>query len=71
MSFRDDETHLRDIVRSIALIEDFIGGMSFEIYEQDLKTKSAVERQLQVITEAAYRLGDHAEEVCPGPDWKG
>jgi uncharacterized protein with HEPN domain len=38
---------------------------------KDIKTKSAVERQLQIITEAAYRLGDEADTVCPGPDWKG
>lgn len=36
-----------------------------------MKTKSAVERQLQILTEAAYRLGDEADLVCPGPDWKG
>ncbi len=45
--------------------------MDFEAYQGDLKTKSAVERQLQIITEAAYRLGDEAEVLCPGPDWKG
>jgi uncharacterized protein with HEPN domain len=26
---------------------------------------------LQIITEAAIRLGDEAETLCPGPDWKG
>lgn len=45
--------------------------MDLEVYKQDPKTKSAVERQLQIITEAAHRLGDEAEILCPGPDWKG
>jgi uncharacterized protein with HEPN domain len=63
--------HFQDILGSIALIDLFLEGLEFEAYENDLKTKSAVERQLQIITEAAYRLGDEAEILCPGPDWKG
>ena len=62
--------HLEDILHGIGLIDAFLGEMDFHAYTQDLKTKSAVERQLQIITEAAYRLGDDAEIVCPGPDWK-
>lgn len=60
--------HFQDILESIALIDQFLMGLEFEEYENDLKTKSAVERQLQIITEAAYRLGDEAEILCPGPD---
>lgn len=52
-------------------IESFLAGKSFEAYKTDIRTKSAVERQLQIITEAAKRLGDDAETICPGPDWKG
>jgi uncharacterized protein with HEPN domain len=63
--------HFQDIVDSIALIDLFLKDFDFQEYETDLKTKSAVERQLQIITEAAYRLGDDAEVLCPGPDWKG
>lgn len=36
-----------------------------------MKTKSAVERQLQILTEAAKILGPVAEERCSGIDWKG
>jgi uncharacterized protein with HEPN domain len=63
--------HLRDILSAIELIEEFVTGFDFDAYARDLKTKSAVERQMQIITEAAYRLGDDAERLCPGPDWKG
>jgi uncharacterized protein with HEPN domain len=71
LPFRDNETHLRDILEGIDLIESFLADMDFHLYETDLKTKSAVERQLQIITEAAKRLGGDAETLCPGPDWKG
>jgi len=70
MPFRDAQTHLTDILEAIELINQFLGAMDLARYQADQKTKSAVERQLQIITEAAYRLGDEAEEVCPGPDWK-
>ncbi len=45
--------------------------MDLQAYANDLKTKSAVERQLQILTEAVIRLGDDAERICPGPDWVG
>lgn len=63
--------HLEDVLGSIGLIETFVDGLDSDSYRDDLKTKSAVERQLQILTEAAYRLGDDAEQICPGPDWKG
>jgi uncharacterized protein with HEPN domain len=63
--------HLEDLLGCIGLIETFVDGLDFDGYRDDLKTKSAVERQLQILTEAAYRLGKDAEQICPGPDWKG
>jgi uncharacterized protein with HEPN domain len=33
------------------------------------KTTSAVERELQKISEAAVRLGKEAEQLCPGVPW--
>jgi uncharacterized protein with HEPN domain len=40
--------------------------MDFEAFRQDPKTIAAVERKLQIISEAAIRLGDEAERRCPG-----
>jgi uncharacterized protein with HEPN domain len=69
--FRNAQTHFEDILQSIDHIEEFLAGIDFEGYREDRKTRSAVERELQIITEAAIRLGDEAETLCPGPDWKG
>jgi len=71
LSFRDARRHLRDVLESINNIEAFLGNMDFDVYRGDLKTKSAVERQMQIITEAAVRLGEDGERLCPGVDWKG
>jgi uncharacterized protein with HEPN domain len=43
---------LFDVLISIQRIEEFIGDMNFLVYENDLKTKSAVERQLAIVGEA-------------------
>jgi uncharacterized protein with HEPN domain len=46
-----------DIINSINIIEEFLGSINlFEEYTVDLKTKSAIERQLGVIGEATKRL---------------
>jgi uncharacterized protein with HEPN domain len=71
LPFRNARTHFEDILQSIDHIDEFLAGMDFEGYSKDRKTRSAVERELQIITEAAIRLGDEAEILCAGPDWKG
>jgi uncharacterized protein with HEPN domain len=69
LPFRDAESLLRDIADAIAAIEDFISGMDFEAFREDPKTIAAVERKLQIISEAAIRLGGEAERYCPGLPW--
>ena len=71
MPFRDVPTHLRDIQEAIDHINEFVGDMEFEAYQSDLKTKSAVERQLQIVTEAAIRLGEDDGPRLIGPEWRG
>jgi uncharacterized protein with HEPN domain len=71
LPFRDSGTHLRDIVEAIDRIHSFLDAMTFESYQADLKTKAAVERMMQIITEAAVRLGEDAPLLCPNLDWEG
>jgi uncharacterized protein with HEPN domain len=71
LPFKDARSHLRDIQESIARIDDFLGDMDFDAYRNDLKTRSAVERQLQILTEAAIRLGEVDGPKFIGPEWKG
>ncbi len=63
--------YFEDILQSIGHIRSFVAGLDADAYKADLKTKSAVERQLQIITEAAYRLGEEVSTLCPGPNWRG
>ncbi|MBB6142351.1 uncharacterized protein with HEPN domain [Silvibacterium bohemicum] len=71
MPFSNAQSCLRDILESIALIDEFLAGVDFLLYQNDAKTRSAVERQMQILSEAAVRLGSEAEALYPGPDWKG
>lgn len=70
MPFEDARSHLRDILQSILLIERFVAGMSLEEYGWDPKTQAAVERKMLVISEAAIRLKDDADVLCPGVPWR-
>jgi len=70
LPFSDSRSHLRDIHESIQLIEIFVGGMDLVDYTRDAKTQAAVERKLLVISEAAIRIGEDAETLCPGVPWR-
>lgn len=68
---------LQDIVDAIDLIETWVreaGGAERAVYH-DAKTRSAVERQLLVISEAAIRLdkldSSAAPRLAPTIDWPG
>ena len=58
MSERNVSLLLLDIKVSIGKILDYTAGMRFESYEADSKTKDAVERNFEIIGEAASRIPD-------------
>ncbi len=70
MPFREPALSLRDILEGIDWIALFVRGMDLETFREDPKTMAAVERKLLLISEAAVRLGDDAERVCPGLPWR-
>lgn len=44
--------------------------MDLSSYKKDARTQAAVERKLLVISEAAIRLADNAEMLCPAIPWR-
>jgi uncharacterized protein with HEPN domain len=70
LPFREPALPLRDIVEAVTSIEQFTAGMDLEAFRSDPKTVSAVERKILLISEAAVRLGDEAERLCPGQPWR-
>jgi uncharacterized protein with HEPN domain len=69
LPFREPTLSLRDILDSINMIVQFVDDMDLESFSSDPKTIAAVERKLLLISEAAIRLGDDAERLCPGLPW--
>lgn len=59
---KDNTKYLHDILSAIELINSFVENtVSFEQYSQDLKTKSAVERQLSIVGEAVIKFSQNEE----------
>ena len=69
MPSKDPVQRFEDILHNIALIEEFTAGMDQSAFTQDAKTANAAERCLEWISEAARKLGDLAEDLCPGIPW--
>lgn len=70
MSERDLSLLLLDIKNSILKILEYTGGMTFESYEADSKTKDAVERNFEIIGEAASRIPDGFKNEHPHVEWR-
>ena len=51
------------------MIVQFVRGMDLEAFREDPKTVAAVERKLLLVSEAAMRLGEDADRLCPGLPW--
>jgi uncharacterized protein with HEPN domain len=71
MPFRDPQRHLEDMLDAIEKIEEFIGDIDLTAYRADEKTKAAVERKIQILTEAIVRLEDESPGAYPEIDQKG
>jgi uncharacterized protein with HEPN domain len=65
----DPIQRLEDILENIFRIEEFTVGMDQAAFTDDLKTSNATERCLERISEAARKLGDNAERLCPSIAW--
>lgn len=70
MSFRaPPQRWFSDILDAIAAIRQFTLAMDFEAFRSNAMAVAAVERKLQIISEAAIRLGVEAERFCPDQPW--
>ncbi|MGC1306479.1 MAG: HepT-like ribonuclease domain-containing protein [Phormidesmis sp.] len=60
---------LLDMVRAMKAIATFVQHKTFEDYLNDLLFRSAVERQLEILGEAANRLKPEFQAEHPAVDW--
>lgn len=70
MSERVTHLLLDDIQSSINNILEFTKGMTLELYESELKTRFAVERNFEIIGEAASRISENYKLSHPEIEWR-
>ncbi len=59
-----------DILEAIAGIEQAVAGKSLEDYRQDWLLRHAVQRAIEIISEASRALPDDAKAICPNIPWR-
>src|SRR6185312_8163705 len=70
MSERVTPLLLDDIQSAINIILEFTKGMTLEMYESDIKTRFAVERNFEIIGEAAARISEDFKMDHPEIEWR-
>jgi uncharacterized protein with HEPN domain len=61
---------LKDILENVRLIRFYPLNMDRAAFDADRRTRDAVERRLERVSEAATKLGDAADDLAPCPPWK-
>lgn len=64
-----DREYLAHIEAAVLEIKAYTAGMSQEAYEADRKTQRAVERDLQIIGDAAHKLSKALQDQNPEIPW--
>lgn len=62
---------LLDMVKAMEAIQRFLAGRNYEIFLEDELFRSAVERQLEILGEAANRVTKSFQMAHPEVDWSG
>jgi len=67
---RNHEIYLSDILQAIQAIQEFVADMTFENFEKDDKTSSAVMRKFEIIGEAAKNIPEQIRNKYPDIPWR-
>ena len=67
---RDFLVYIDDILNAMDQAEIFVAEMSYEQFENDLRTTYAVTRALEIVGEAAKRLPPDFRDLYPDIPWK-
>ncbi|MBI2479151.1 MAG: DUF86 domain-containing protein [Planctomycetia bacterium] len=67
---KDDRVYLWDMLTAARAVVDFTRGRSLAEYEADLLLRSAVERQIEIVGEAARRISKEFQEAHAEIPWR-
>ena len=65
-----DAGSLLDMVNAIRRIQEFTENLTLDTYLESALIQSAVERQLEILGEAARRLSEEFRQSYPEIDWR-
>ncbi len=65
-----DEAYIKDILAMIAEIENTVKGLKYEDFMDNRTAYRAVERNFEIIGEAAKRLSPEFTAGCPEVPWQ-
>jgi uncharacterized protein with HEPN domain len=65
-----DIASIWDMAQAIQNIQAFTSSFTFDEYLNDIRTISAVERQFEVLGEAARRISMEFQQAHPDVDWQ-
>jgi len=68
---RDFKVYLEDILECIDKISRYVDGLSFGSFLKDEKTIDAVNRNLEIIGEAAKNIPEQIKDNYPEIEWRG
>jgi uncharacterized protein with HEPN domain len=68
-SRHDPADSLHHIIENGERVARYLADLDREEFEQNEAMRDAVERCIERVCEAAYRLGERAEELMPGQPW--
>ena len=67
---KDDRAHLWDMVTAAHAVVAFVKGRTLKDYVADLMLRSAVERQVEIIGEAARRVSKEFQQAHAEIPWR-
>jgi uncharacterized protein with HEPN domain len=70
MPFKTSDAALRDILYRIDMADQFVDGLDYAAFHDDLRTFFAVTRCLEIISEASRRVCDEAKARHPSIGWQ-
>lgn len=62
---------LADMAENIALIREFVRGFTIDSFQADARTRYAVSRAVEILSEASRRVPANIKSGWPNFDWRG
>lgn len=67
---RDHQAYLQDILTSIRRIEEYVGNLTFQEFQQSSMIQDAVVRNLEIIGEAVKQFSEEFRKTNSNLEWR-